>query len=180
MTRFSAVLLVLLAMAVRADAAEIRSLQDLGIALQNAVSCKPPIDARDKSLLKDLLRLGVKVEGADDDGPIGLTYTLPLGVRVFGFEAKTVIYNGDSGSIFYVQLLATPTDLTLLKDKLQLVPIPKRDTHYNYFDKLLDAKYYRQIRAPTSDTPYPDSIVAGLEHKGAATAVYVGCLTFDG
>lgn len=180
MKRFSAVLLVLLATAVRADAAEIRSLQDLGLALQNAVSCKPPIDARDKPVLKNLLRLGVKVEGVDDDGPIGLTYTLPPGVHVFGYEAKTVIYNGDSGSIFYVELSATPGDLMLLKEKLQLAPISGSDTQYNYFDKLLDAKYYRQTQAPTSDTPYPDTIVAGLKRKGAATIAYVGCLTFDG
>jgi hypothetical protein len=179
MRRLSAFLLALLATGVHADTTEIRSLQDLGNATQNAVLCKEPVDARDKPVLKDLLRLGVKVEGADDDGPIGLTYTLPPGVRVFGYEVKKVIYEGDSGSLFYVEIPVAPTELTLLKSKLGLVPIPSGHTEYSYFD-YQEEKYYRQTQPPTKDIPYPDAIVAGLEHHGTATHIYVGCRTFDG
>lgn len=162
-----------------AHADGIRSRTDLGVALQNAVQCKGALDARDKPVLQDLVRLGVKVDGANEDGAISLTYTLPAGVSVFGYEAKKVVYDGDSGSIFYVELAAGSADLLKLKNDLQLVPIPKGNLNYAYFDRL-DTRYYRSVHPPTQDDPYPSALVAGLEREGASTYAYVGCVTFDG
>ena len=163
-----------------AYAADIGSPKELGVALEHAALCKAgaadAFDARDKRVRQNLVRLGVKVHGDADDGPWDFGYVFPAGVSAFGYDVKAAGYSGDSGSIFYVQIAAAEADLDRLKDSLQLAPIPK--AHRS--DYLVDgAGYAKPVHPPTEDDPYPDTVVAGLQHKDGKTYLVVGCQTFD-
>lgn len=163
-----------------AYAADIGSPKELGVALEHAVLCKSgaadAFDARDKRVRQNLVRLGVKVHGDADDGPWDFGYVFPARVSVFGYDAQAASYSGDSGSIFYVQVAAAEADLARLKDSLQLAAIPKAHRSDYFVD---GAGYAKPVHPPTQDDPYPDTVVAGLQHKNGKTYIVVGCETFD-
>lgn len=166
----------------RAD--EIASRKELGVAVQNVLECKT--DTRyilevqsNKAVLNNLVRLGVQMNGAEYDGPAELTYRLPPGVSVFGYDAKTLFYAADSGSLAYVEIPAGTAVLKKLAIALQLAPISEgRTVNYRKFG-YTSAQYYRETSMPVKDNPYPDTIVAGLEYKDGSAYVTVGCETFD-
>lgn len=175
------------------DASEIASKTELGTALQDAILCKPgtldipsaidTFDGSDESMVVVLTRLGVKVDRNNDSGDqtkVYIKYTLPPGVRVFGYAAKTAIFYAylGAGDIFYVELAGNRADLIKLKSDLRLTRIQKNNEDYGYRGQV-DAQYYRRIHSPTAFDPYPDAIVAGHEYKGASNHIRIGCQTFD-
>ncbi len=163
----------------QAGAADIGSRKELGAALERALQCKEgaadAFDARDRQVRQHLARLGVQVAGDIDEGPWDFKYTFPAEVSVFGHAVKHAAYSGDSGSLFLVEIAGDAVELAKLKEALRLQPIPSAQAS-QYAN---GATYYRPVRAPSKDDPYPDSITAGLQHRDGVSYVVIACETFD-
>lgn len=119
-----------------------------------------------------LENLGVKIideTGQDEAGRI--TYRLPRGIKVFGYEASEALFFAESTTIFFITLRADSGRLKEISRILGLTPVPKGSQEgYGYFDEF-NVQYIRKL-STMGDVP-PDTIFSGTGNR--QNYVVIGC-----
>lgn len=119
-----------------------------------------------------LENLGVKIvdeTGQDEAGRV--TYRLPRGINVFGYEAREALFFAESTTIFFITLRSDSGRLKEISKTLGLTPVPKGSPEgYGYFDEF-NVQYIRKL-STMGDTP-PDTIFSGTGNR--QNYVVIGC-----
>jgi hypothetical protein len=163
--------------------ADIGSVRDLGLVIEQATQCKPEAlraldPGNNPEVQKNLTRLGVKLGAPGgfelpEEGVWEFHYNLPVGVRVFGHETTFAKLAGYSDMFFLTEFPGGQAELDKLKDALSLNPvraamIEQFITYYTY-----KPEYYRQV-VPAGQEGAA-AVVAGLERMNGRAYIVVGC-----
>jgi hypothetical protein len=124
-------------------------------------------EVQDNQFLDQIKKLGVTMKDIESDGPPSGTWVLPQKIKIYGFDADTISYWGDSGSEFAIEVHATPEQLKKAMKAHALPDMIKKDGYYAGI----------QTEKPTTDNPYPNLIyIAATDNKDISM---VGCRTYD-